>query len=968
MEHARNNKAGTWVWRYGLAVAAALVALLLRLALSPILGEQSPFILFWPAIIGSSLYGGLGPGLVATALTAALGAYFLLPPVYSFAVADPRVQLSVALFAVQGGVLSVLTGALRVARRRAEADLATRVQAEQRLRMQYAIARVLTEEQQFDAAVPRLLATVGDSLRWQLGQWWRVDHTVGALHCTTSWHAPVVPGDAAGAFETASREMRLPRGVGLPGEVWQRGAAHWLGDLAAASNFPRHAIAAGLGLRSAFAFPIQRGDKLVGIMEFLSTEPQAPDADLLDTMATVGAHIGQFWERQWAEQAVHASEERKGAILRAALDAIITIDHTGRVTEWNPAAETMFGYPVDAARGGLLADLIIPPRLRDAHQRGLHHYLATGEGPLLGRRIEVEAVRADGAEFPVELSITRLPTDGPPLFTGFVRDLTARKQAEEAVRFQAQLLDTVEQAVIATDPMGMIIYWNRFAETLYGWPAADVIGRDVLHVTPTRATREQAAAILERLRAGESWSGEFEVQRRDGAHFPALVTDAPVTDATGHVVAIVGVSQDITERKRAEDASRFLAEASVMLASTLDDTALLELLAQLAVPRLADWCAVDMIEADGTFRRLAVAHIDPAKVELAWELERRYGFDPNLPEGAARVLRSGQSVLYPEISGVLLARVAQDAEHLRMLQRVGLRSGMIVPLVARERTLGAISLGAAESDRTFGMADLQLAEDLARRAALAIDNARLYGEAQAAVRLRDEFLSVAAHELKTPVTSVLAYSQIVQRRAARDPALGERNRRALQVIEAQAERLSRLISSLLEVSRLATGHFHVDLEPLDFRELVRRIGEEVRPTLEGHTLELSAPDHPVMVEGDALRLEQVLQNLIQNAIKYSPDGGLVSLRLERRDDQAVIVVADQGVGIPETALAQLFQRFFRAANSAQANTAGMGIGLYVVHEIVTRHGGTVEVASEEGHGSTFTVRLPLSLRHAISAE
>jgi len=315
----------------------------------------------------------------------------------------------------------------------------------------------------------------------------------------------------------------------------------------------------------------------------------------------------------------------------------------------------------------------------------------------------------------------------------------------------------------------------------------------------------------------------------------------------------------------------------------------------------------------------------------------------------------------------LLAHVAQDAEHLALLQRVGLRSGMIVPLVARERTLGAISLGAAESRRTFATTDLELAEDLARRAALAIDNARLYGEAQAAVRLRDEFLSVAAHELKTPVTSVLAYSQVVQRRAARDPALNERNRRALQVIEAQAERLSRLISSLLEVSRVATGHFHVELEPLDLRALLRRIGEEVRVTLEAHRLELSLPDHPVLIAGDALRLEQMLQNLLQNAVKYSPEGGPISLRLSHDDTHAAIAVADQGVGIPQSALPQLFQRFFRAADRAQANTAGMGIGLYVVHEIATRHGGMVEVMSKEGHGSTFTVRLPLAPSGASAA-
>jgi len=207
---------------------------------------------------------------------------------------------------------------------------------------------------------------------------------------------------------------------------------------------------------------------------------------------------------------------------------------------------------------------------------------------------------------------------------------------------------------------------------------------------------------------------------------------------------------------------------------------------------------------------------------------------------------------------------------------------------------------------------------------------------------------------------------VLLRRAARDLDLGERNRHALHVIEAQAERLSRLISSLLEVSRLATGHFHVELAPLDLRALLHHIGEEVRPTLDAHTLELSLPDHPVMIAGDPLRLEQLLQNLIQNAVKYSPDGGSISLRLAQEGTHATIAVADQGSGIPEAALPQLFQRFFRAANQAQTHTAGMGIGLYVVHEIATRHGATVEVTSIEGQGSTFTVRLPLAPQGAIA--
>ncbi len=546
------------------------------------------------------------------------------------------------------------------------------------------------------------------------------------------------------------------------------------------------------------------------------------------------------------------------------------------------------------------------------------------------------------------------------MFTGFVRDITARKRAEEAIRFQAQLLDTVEQAVIATDADGIIIYWNRFAETLYGWSAPEALGRYVVDVTAAPTSQAEAEQILARLRAGQSWSGEFIVQRRDGTTFPTLVTDAPVYDDAGNVIAIVGVSLDITERKQAEETAHFLAAASAVLASSLDDATILENLARLAVPRVADWCVVDMVAAGGTFRRSAVAHVDPAKVELLDALERRYPTDPNAPHGYPLVIRTGQPELIPEISGALLAAVATDAAHLEMLRALGLRSNLCVPLTARGRTIGALTLATAESRRIYGPADLALAEDLAHRAALAIDNARLYQEAQTAIRLRDEFLSVAAHELKTPVTGLLGYAQLLERRAAREPATNERVRHAVRVIGAQAERLSRLVESLLDVSRLETGSFVLDRQPVDLCALVREVGQETQPALHRHTLECICDAGPVAVEADRLRLEQVIQNLLQNAIKYSPEGGPIMLRVERHADHAALIVSDQGVGIPQEARPHLFERFYRASNIAGSNISGIGIGLYLANEIVTRHGGTIEVTSTEGAGSTFTVRLPLA--------
>jgi signal transduction histidine kinase len=290
---------------------------------------------------------------------------------------------------------------------------------------------------------------------------------------------------------------------------------------------------------------------------------------------------------------------------------------------------------------------------------------------------------------------------------------------------------------------------------------------------------------------------------------------------------------------------------------------------------------------------------------------------------------------------------------------LGFTSYIAVPLIAHERTLGTITLVSATSGRRYTEADLALAEDLAQHAALAIDNARLYHEAQEALRTRDQFLSIASHELKTPLTSLLGYAELLERRTARERTLPQRDQNAVQVIVKQASQLSKMVTSLLDLSRIQTGQLSTERVPLDLGGLVERAVMEVQPTLDRHTLRFNGPDEPLIVEGDDVRLEQVLQNLIGNAIKYSPEGGPVSIRLSRRNGQAYIEVADEGIGIPAPAQARLFQRFYRAGNVDPEQVGGLGIGLYVVKEIVAMHGGQIDVASEEGKGSSFTVRLPL---------
>jgi signal transduction histidine kinase len=288
-----------------------------------------------------------------------------------------------------------------------------------------------------------------------------------------------------------------------------------------------------------------------------------------------------------------------------------------------------------------------------------------------------------------------------------------------------------------------------------------------------------------------------------------------------------------------------------------------------------------------------------------------------------------------------------------------LKSFLSLPLEARGRVLGAITFASAESDRRYDADDLPLAEDLGRRVAVAIDNARLYRAAQDSIRMRDIFLSVAAHELRTPLTSLLGYTQLVKRRAERNSSVADRDRQALRVVADQATRLSKMVSSLLDISRLQLGQLSIEPAPLDLGQLAARLVEETRPLLSQHTIEYIGAAAPALISGDELRLEQALQNLIQNAVKYSPEGGAITVRVERSDSHASVAVTDSGIGIPPDALPQLFHRFYRAPNVDPQHISGLGVGLYVVKEIVELHGGMIDVRSEVGAGSTFVFVIPL---------
>lgn len=403
----------------------------------------------------------------------------------------------------------------------------------------------------------------------------------------------------------------------------------------------------------------------------------------------------------------------------------------------------------------------------------------------------------------------------------------------------------------------------------------------------------------------------------------------------------------------------FLAEASSVLAQSLEYEVTLDAVAHLAVPQIADYCLIDTLDEDQQVRRLAAVHVDPGKVELI-QASRRFPPQPGSP--LYEVLHTGQPHFVPIVTDAFLALTAVSDEHMALIRALGPTSVMVVPLTMLGQTMGAISLARVSDSKHYNLEDFALAQELARRAALAVNNARLYHAAQEAVREREALLGIASHELKNPLTPIWSYSQIMQRRWKVGAVLTERDLHAVQVISEQASRLTAMLDGLLDVSRLDHGQLSIDYVPVDVAALTQRLVDHLQGPLQDegrHTLAYNGPPIPLRVLGDAVRLEQVLRNLITNAIKYSPQGGLISVTLAPRGSDMCVMVSDRGIGIPQEAIPKLFNRFYRAPNSEEQSIQGFGIGLYVVKEIVTRHGGTIEVQSVEGEGSTFSVCLPL---------
>ncbi|MDC3958989.1 sensor histidine kinase [Polyangium jinanense] len=419
------------------------------------------------------------------------------------------------------------------------------------------------------------------------------------------------------------------------------------------------------------------------------------------------------------------------------------------------------------------------------------------------------------------------------------------------------------------------------------------------------------------------------------------------------------LSSEQTARQAAEQHERrsaFFAEASESLGASLEYEQVLRCLAELCVRGLADWCVIDIID-NGRIRRVSGIHRDPAKQPLLEELQRRYPPFPGSPHPAARVIRSGAPLLFSKITDATLRASTVDAEHFRILRALGPKSGMHVPLVARGQIAGAVTLVSADPARPYGAADLGMAEELSHRAAIAMDNARLYRATQEAVRMRDEFLAVASHELRTPMTSLgLSLQSLLRSIQSDKPTDRKATEDLIQRACRQSDRMNRLIDELLDVSRFDSGQVALETTEVDLSALVKEVVARFELDLQRSRCPVTIHgDAPVIGVWDRSRLEQVVTNLLGNAIKFG-GGKPITIVVRKEAGSTSLMVSDQGIGIAPDQQTRIFERFGRAVSAR--HYGGLGLGLYICRRIAEAHGGSIRVESAQGMGSTFVVELP----------
>jgi PAS domain S-box-containing protein len=707
-------------------------------------------------------------------------------------------------------------------------DVTDRDRAERLRNARLAVIQVLAHAPTVEEAVPQILAGICESLEWDIGNYWEVDEEAVLISCRATWNRS---GARVEEFQAASLASSFQLNQGLPGRVWASGRPCWVADVTRDPNFARALAAERGGLHGAFALPLRIGEHVYGGLEFFSKEIREPDADLLETADSLGWQLGQFIERQRAEQLLRQSEQ--------------------------------------------------------------------------------------------------------------------------------ELSDFFENATVGlhwVGPDGVILRVNQEELDMLGYRREEYVGR---HIAEFHVDQQVIADMLHRLAGGERLQDyPARMRAKDGSILDVL-TDSSVMWKNGKFIHSRCFTRDVTARKRGEDLLQFLADASATLASLIDYQSTLQKVAHLAVPHFADCCMIDMVDDQGQLERVAVEHIHPASQTVMRELGNRRAHNRDASVGVWHILQTGTSQLIPDLTDEVIAEMFPDAEIRSLIAQVRPKSYLGVPLQVRGKTIGVIAFLTTESGHRFTMEEVRIAQDLASRAAIALENARLYAELRDASRRKDEFLAMLAHELRNPLAPLRNGLEIMELVQDDPAAMNE----ARQIMQRQLDQMVRLVDDLLDISRITRGKLELRQERVELKDVVNTAVETSRPLIEGsrHSLTVSLPPEPIELHADLTRLAQVFANLLNNSAKYTPQGGRIELTAERQGHQVIVSVRDTGVGISAEMLPGIFEMFTQADRSLERSQGGLGIGLTLVRRLVEMHGGSVDAKSAgEGRGSTFSVRLPIA--------
>jgi two-component system CheB/CheR fusion protein len=667
----------------------------------------------------------------------------------------------------------------------------------------------------------------------------------------------------------------------------------------------------------------------------MSREPQQGDR-MLDSAGTLEALSRTF--------------------LDSALDCIITMDANGRVQEFNPASEQVFGFTRSEAVGKELAELIIPPRLRERHRQGLARYLQTGEGPLIGKLIEIEALRRDGSEIVVALAINATQVNGSPIFTAYLRDITERKRTEETNRRLAAIIESSGDAIISKDLDEIITSWNKEAERLFGYSADEVIGKPITVLVPADRHNEELG-IIERLRQGERvLRYETVYLRKDGTALNVSLAVWPIKDETGNVIGASKIARDITERIRTERRRTTQYAVTNLLAAswTLAEVAT-ELLEAMASS--GDWAFAAIWtydEAAGGLRCRNVWHEASERVKKFSDLSLVI----TLPEGQGlpgRVWNSKKPTWVYDVT--------RDPNFPRApyAAAADLHGGFAFPLFFQGEIDGIMELfshNVVEPDEDL----LQMVEALGSQIGLFIARGRIVQELQrhkenagAASTAKDRFLGLLSDKLRAPLAPVLTWAGKIAEQSDLRPEVQQ----GLKMVRGNVELEMRLIEDVLDLSRIARGKLTLQLRKADAHQLLQSALEIMRSDIEQKHLTplvaLTASRHELIA--DAPRLQQVFWSVLHNACKFTPENGTISVRSYNPSPRRITIeISDKGIGIDP----QFVEKVFYAFEQADSQSEGLGLGLAISKAIVEMHSGTIRAHSEGlGKGATFMIELPI---------